>query len=559
MLLFETLLQSLLVPDCKATLTRSDDGHPAFQLSTGGTVILEPSTVMFDDAEPEDAPGVVDLGPALRRIHDFLARFPIRVEDSGIVAVFTLHAPTDKPLWSDEGLRATVRQQSSKGEQTFAGSEAKDLLLIDRATLARDDWRALLDAFDERTAEWAGALECVFPEHAALVRPVPVAPTVEATLPPDEGWDDYAASLGIDDPEALAARVARHAEAAYARFPSVRDHYEATYGLKLPRGLAYLSALFAALGELPEDPPEHYIACQPGRSRSHAWTDSALGMRLSGLSEWFLPDALQRKTKDAARLHDEDQVPPGAEGPLDPRLDMRYRRDAPQFVTFLSGNSDGKHWGFWYDSPDHFPVIASNYARDSAETWLAEEPEIADFLRATFDDALRESLEHLDDDGESEENLRFYRNQLRALRVIQAHLDALDTFDAEQPPEDEPLCPWPRTERNPVGSPRLALRPDTGPVPDKVPGFSFLHSEDPDTDTLKTYIAEARRELAEGRPAYAHALGLYLHWCDDDALRDEAGSLLLHAYEALGFRPFAAILKVHLLHRDLASVGVFED
>ncbi len=36
---------------------------------------------------------------------------------------------------------------------------------------------------------------------------------------------------------------------------------------------------------------------------------------------------------------------------LDERLHCRFRRDQPQFVTVLGGNSDGLHFGLWYDLP----------------------------------------------------------------------------------------------------------------------------------------------------------------------------------------------------------------
>ena len=54
----------------------------------------------------------------------------------------------------------------------------------------------------------------------------------------------------------------------------------------------------------------------------------------------------------------------------------------------------------------------------------------------------------------------------------------------------------------------------------------------------------------------ALALGRELHWSDGDALRDEAGPLLLDAYRALGREAHAGILEAHLRLRDLPSVGV---
>ncbi|MFT3771814.1 MAG: hypothetical protein QM820_40915 [Minicystis sp.] len=373
----------------------------------------------------------------------------------------------------------------------------------------------------------------------------------------DDGWDAYAAEIGLD-PAALGERVAPGVAAAFDRFAAVRARYEDVYGLKLPAGLAHLAALIAALGAMPAAPPEHAPWAPPaeaGPQRGRAWLDAALAMRVAGLSEWFVPGGLERRTHDAAVLH--DVVPSGGEGPLDPRLDMRFRRDAPQLVTFLSGDSDGLHWGFWYDSPDHFPVIAHNYARDSAETWLDEEREVIPFLRSRIAKFIDEATHEVQ--TMADEELRGYSlRRWRAARVVEMHLDAIASQAAAHPWDDEPACPWPRTGRYPVGSPPLALRPGTGEMPPHIPGFSFT-TTDPSDEQLLRWIEEARAELAAGRPTYAHALGLYLHWLDAEALREPGGKLLLDAYEALGFRAFAEILKVHLLHRDMGSVGVFVD
>ncbi|EYF04463.1 hypothetical protein [Chondromyces apiculatus] len=561
MSLFETLLQTLLGPDCTATLTRSEEGHPALELSTGGTVVLEPEYLVVDeDADYERFPQLCALGAGLRHLHDFLDRFPAMVQRGDERAELSLDVPISKPLWSDEGLWANVRLFTWSGD-TLVNVMEQENLLVTREALYAHDWQARLDAFDARRAAWADAFDTLQPEAAQLEIPP------EPQLPIDDGWDAFAEALGLA-PDALQARVAVHAEAAAAQLPRVRAHYEQLYSLKLPSGIAYLAALVSALGDLPQDPPDPLWESPPGLSRGSDWLDAGLSVRLAGISGWFAPDALSRETHDASVMHDE--VPPGGEGPLDARLDMRYRRNAPQFVAFLGGDSDGLHWGFWYDSPDHFPVIAHNYARDSAETWLDADPEIPAFLRGKIAKATQQILEELAT-LENDENRHFALKIWRCLRVIEAHLDALDaldTLDALSPPHpgaalrapaDEPRCPWPRTDRYPVGSPPLALRPDAGTVPSSVPGFSLAHDGDPSPAHLKASLEEAQRDLAEGRPAHAHALGLYLHWRDADDLRDDAGALLLATYEALGFHPFAAILKVHLLHRDLGSVGVFKN
>ena len=441
---------------------------------------------------------------------------------------------------------ASVVQSIHDGEE-LVDWVAVDLPMLTSTVLDAADWQARIDAFDAKRATWIDRFDALYPEDVCLEQ--------EAPPPSDDGWDAYVEEIGLD-PAGLGGRIARSVSAAFDRLAAVRARYESMYGLKLPAGIAHLAALVAALGEMPAAPPEQAPWAPPpeaGEMRGRAWLDASLAMRVAGVSEWFSPGGMERRTHDASVLH--GIVPRGGEGPLDPRLDMRYRRDAPQFVSFLSGDTDGLHWGFWYDSPEHFPVIAHNYARDSAETWLDTEQGMIPFLRSRIAEGIDEATRALG--TATDEKLRGYAlRRWRALRVVALHVDEVAAQAAERAWGDEILCPWPRTEGSPVGSPPLALRPGAGEAPAHVPGFG-VSPTDPSVEQLTRWIEEARAEIAAGRPAYAHALGLYLHWLDGDELRDAAGKLLLDAYEALGFHVFAEILKVHLLHRDLRSVEVF--
>lgn len=554
MTLFTTLLDQRLGPSRSASVTQTEDGRVILRISAGGVeldgfVELEPDGMLLDEIDEEAVTPLFDLGAYWRRIHDYLARFPATAQRGDDTVTFSLALPASMPLWSSEGLWATVVQTRKSGEQTVDILEL-EVLVLARAALDAGDWQARLDAFDERRTAWSDRTGDLHPEDACLESPEPPVPAQ------DDGWDAYGQEIGLDV-EGLGERVAPVVAAVFDRLTAVRARYESLYGLKLPAGLAHLAALVAALGEMPAAPPgvaPWLPPAPPGEERGRAWLDGALAMRVAGLSEWFAPGALERRTHDAAVLHED--VPPGGEGPLDPRLDMRYRCDAPQLVTFLAGDSDGLHWGFWYDSPDHAPVIAHNYARDSAETSLDGEAEMIPFLRSRIARSIDEAASEWQT-GDDEESRGYSLMRWRALRVVEAHLDVIAAQASERAWDDAPACPWPRTTGYPIGSPTLALRPDAGAVPPHVPGFSYSETDVPD-EQLERWIEEARRELTAGRPAYAHALGLYLHWADRDGLRAAAGQLLLEAYEALGFHAFAGILKVHLLHRDLRSVGVFE-
>lgn len=558
MSLFESFLELQLGPKSSASVTFSEEGHPTVRVSLegvplAGSLVLEPEYVVLDgdfdeEAEASLMASVGSFGNKLRRIHDLLDRFPAQARRGDTEAVVYLTPPTSSPMWSDDGLWATVCVAISVGG-SVSNTVEEERLIATRATLDAGDWEARLAAFDARRAQWEARFEDLGqlpPEEASLEIPEPP--------PEDDGWSAYAGRLALDT-DALAARVDPGIAAAFASLAEVRARYKEIYGLKLPAGLAALAALVTALGALPENPEEHYWQPAPGWERGNAWLDRALGMRVGGLLEWFAPGGLARGVRDASALY--AVVPPGCQGPLDARLDMRYRRDAPQFVTFLSGDSDGLHWGFWYDDPEHFPVVASNYARDDADTTLAAEEAILSWLRGRIARSVEQVQEELKSAGDEDSRGHALRTW-RALRVVEAHFGVVEEQAAKYGAEDELLCPWPRMQERPVGSPPLAMRPEAGTVPAHVPRFGAC-DDGPYPAQLAAWMEEARRELEAGRPAYAHALGIYLHWLDLDELRKEAGDLLLHAYAALGFLPFAGILKVHLLHRDLPSVAVFAE
>lgn len=387
----------------------------------------------------------------------------------------------------------------------------------------------------------------------------------KSNVSPESGVADDQRRLGLDETQ-LDARMTAAEVHALQVFALVRPRFEEVYKLKLPIGLAHLYALFHALGELPENPEGHYWQPESGFERGGAWMDAALSVRSSGLLEWFAPGGLDRqcfrvkelvgKGHGAASKGKKKSTDMGV--PLDARLDMRYRCDAPQFVTFLGGDSDGLHWGFWYDSPAFFPVIAHNYARDSAETWLDGEASPIAFLRVRTTEMLEENAEELELLKEENEARPYAMRRQRALRVVESHIHSLERVLSKRSWPEEAHCPWPRTKSGPVGSPSLALKPETGVVPSHIPGVG-KSSEKPSVQKRKAWLKEARTELEAGRPAYAHVLGLYLHWLDGDELREEAGQLLIDAYKTLGFDPFAEILELHLRYRDLPTVAVFRD
>lgn len=309
-----------------------------------------------------------------------------------------------------------------------------------------------------------------------------------------------------DRPAVRASRLAA-LQAAVDRFPAAAARMRAVYAMPLPRHIAYAAGFY--LGLTPEE-------------REEAW--SHFGCGLAGVTEWFEPDALER-------------VPV-----LDERLHFRYRRDPPEFVTVFSGNSDGGHWGLWYDDPNELPrVIAHNYARDDAET----SPDLQTLLATLRRNMTRDSMRHGD---------------YPLARNILAWLDEVHVLELAAHRDEKIGPPLPRGNNCTGGMdpvvPGARVPPDWGRHGDS---HARLEVYRKDPATTRAMISLARDELAEGHPLRALWLARELHWFDQDDYREDAADLGIRGYEAVDRRQLADILRVHNEHRDLPSVGIYRD
>lgn len=313
-----------------------------------------------------------------------------------------------------------------------------------------------------------------------------------------------AAEAGRDTPQVAARRRVALATA-LARFPAVAAHMRAVYDMALPRHVTYAAAFWAGLTE---------------EERSEAW--SYLGCGPFGILEWFADDGLTKPSRYDERLHG------------------RFRRDPPEFVTVFSGNSDGSHWGLWYDDPRELPrLIAHNWARDSAETGPCK-PTLLGSLRAEM---TRERLGPKD-----------YPHARRVL----AWLDEMHALELAAHREEKIGPSLPHTQHCIGGMDPVV---PGARVPDDLVGYAAHEARYKayrgDIPLVRTWIAEAERELEAGEPLRALFLARELHWCDGDELRAEAAELGIRAYRALGRDALAEILRVHVEHRDLPSVDVY--
>jgi histone PARylation factor 1-like protein len=288
------------------------------------------------------------------------------------------------------------------------------------------------------------------------------------------------------------------------RFPLVAERIQRLWGLRLPRHVAVFAALAASDGGALND----------------------MGISPWGVTDYFRDGGLDRCGRDG----------------LDLRLHARFRRDPAEFVTVMSGDSDGLHYGLWFDDPAELPtVIARNYARDSAETWASTAPTLLRVVREEVDRFLSD-----------------YGDERKEVERVTPLIDALGWYTAadeaalrQDGPTRLALAP-----RSYLAMSLMPLVPQGSGDPQVAASGSRLDAFQKDPTQAAEWIVEARRQLAAGQPALALAVGSELHWLDLDVHRQTGLGLLLGAYHALGRDALAEIATVHAAHRDLRSVEV---
>ena len=354
-------------------------------------------------------------------------------------------------------------------------------------------WRNQHAPIEQRTCKH---LRAYIGEDFESARVGSAAPALR--IPPRPAWVPQARR---EDRE---VRLRRRAAlgAAVESFPVVYDKMLEVYQLRMPRHLAYAAGWWLGLTRA---------------ERAEAW--GYVGTGLAGVTEWFEGDNLTRATIDG----------------LDGRLHYRFRREPPEMVTVFGGNSDGSHWGLWYDDPAELPrTISHNWARDSSET-SACQPTLLMTLRHEMlgRDALDPNYCHLGTivdwlDEVLAQELEAHRAEQISRFVPRAEiLGGIGPWVAGWTAPAELGTMWTRQE----------LYAARAPIVDD-------------------WIAAARAAIAT-EPGRALLLGRELHWFDGDPYRAVSGELLVTAYRALGRDALAEIARLHHAHRNLGNVGVY--
>lgn len=116
-------------------------------------------------------------------------------------------------------------------------------------------------------------------------------------------------------------------------------------------------------------------------------------------------------------------------------LHWRYQYDPPEFFTVFSGNTDGLHWGYWFDDPGRLPpVISAFYASDAFELWSPGST-LFDAVAAWIKDTkqgIEENIEY--DPGYADD----YRSSLKAVMTLEQQLPGTSFTTSRNPTHQTP-------------------------------------------------------------------------------------------------------------------------
>jgi hypothetical protein len=201
----------------------------------------------------------------------------------------------------------------------------------------------------------------------------------------------------------------------------------------------------------------------------------------------------------------------------EPVLYDRYYCDVPEFFTYLSGESDGQHWGMLFDEPnDGFRGVAMYWSSDGAEMTVYD-----GLFAALIEDCeklIEDYTEYLLYDEDDKEEIAHSKKQIELCEKV---INRIEAFLAKNQLSLD--------EGRPIG-----LETDTG--------LDIVLKDNFDLDR-----GEAIEMLKSGRKLW--------YWNGKDR-STEAYELMRKAYELLERPELIRILDVHYLDRDRPSVDL---
>lgn len=222
---------------------------------------------------------------------------------------------------------------------------------------------------------------------------------------------------------------------------------------------------------------------------------------------------------------------------LDPRLHDRFYQAPPNYIPCAWGDTDGLHWGLWYERDDAAPFVAGFYARDGGGGFV---------VGRSLLDLVRDRAERLAQDATQ------LQGRERVELALQAELleSLADHFGAAGEPVESGI--------ETVDG--FGLRGDRSGIPqDRLDDRDIWETIRDNHAQTQAWETMAYEQLALGKPGFALLMGRDLHWLSmQDPEREARAAKLLHAaYTARGDEALAGIAQVHAAERCLGAQRVF--
>ncbi|MDC0749239.1 hypothetical protein [Polyangium mundeleinium] len=341
----------------------------------------------------------------------------------------------------------------------------------------------------------------------------------------EEQYRAYLEAVHPSDPEQDKRRWAAALETALVRFPAVAARVEKTYGFRLPKHVALTWAYFNGLQESEARGFRELFSVEP-----------------AGVMELFEDGGLDRKVKEG----------------FDERLHQVQPCDLPEYLLVAAAGSDHR-LVLVYDDPSCTPsgvMLVDSYFM----VWRGE----------TLLDQIRDWV-----DGVLKDEVGAFHGRKVEMLLARRLLEVLDGFAEHEERirrEDRAAMRWSYEERSAVDFKLgiVGIRTDQGDSQGMELADArtkYQDAEDEVQAKLPGWIARAKRELADGDPRYALALGRELHasypWPPQEERpprwQAEALSLMVAGYEALGRHALARRVEAHHAERSRSYESAYED
>lgn len=218
---------------------------------------------------------------------------------------------------------------------------------------------------------------------------------------------------------------------------------------------------------------------------------------------------------------------------FDPIARSRYYNDPPEFFTMLVGHTDGLHWGYYLDNPDHrlkFQV-AGYYSNDAFEIW-SDGYTLFEVVRDQLENFYEGNLSYLKDNTQENEP---YLERNKKLDLIR---DLLMQYCTAERPQTGRNYKGYRVKRKPVAPtrenmgivlPKKLYKPLSSydMFTDRSQGWNYCPTE----KEVEEFTKEAFQLLDEGFPGAAFKLGKDL-WIYSEH-NSTSYQLLAKVYEVL--------------------------